>query len=258
MKKILSLLFLINLLLSLIILSPAFAQQTGIAHDTVTTVVGKGSDFGGDTSTGTKPGNFVYYCQFDSPWGNNRYDTGTVGSSGCGPSSIAMILATYGLKARPSDRGVANPATVAELFTEKGFAWQPGNAYGYVGTSPFSIVDTVFLRSIGLKRAQVDLIEGGRDRDNRRHLTKADLEAIQRFTNQGWYILGSAENWVGCEGRCSHTFVVLGANPKNETLIVASASDKCNSSNFIYHPSLTQMNRYDTRFMSLVPIRKND
>lgn len=257
MKKGLLVVFAFNILLLFVIASPIFAQKSDFIKDKAITIVGTG-----DELTSSNPdintGEFVFYCQFDSPWRNNRYDTGTIGSSGCGPSSLAMILATYGLKARPGDRGVANPATVSELFTEKGFAWQPGNPYGYEGTSPFSIIDAGFLRSLGLKRAQIDLIEGGRDRDNRRHLTKADLEAVQRFTKQGWYMLGSAENWVGCEGRCNHTFVVLGANPSKEILIVASPSDKCGAKNYVYYPSLSEMNRYNTKFMSLVPIRKND
>lgn len=44
---------------------------------------------------------FVIYSQYDPAWRNKPYGTSTVGESGCGPSSVAMIASTWGDKVTP-------------------------------------------------------------------------------------------------------------------------------------------------------------
>lgn len=48
------------------------------------------------TTTGSTTGinDPVYYSQHDSEWGSNSYGSGTISSSGCGPTSIAMVIST--------------------------------------------------------------------------------------------------------------------------------------------------------------------
>jgi hypothetical protein len=45
--------------------------------------------------TGTGVANFVFYSQYDKRWTDNPYGpSGTVGTSGCGPTSVAEVVAT--------------------------------------------------------------------------------------------------------------------------------------------------------------------
>ena len=72
-------------------------------------------------------GNIVYYSQIDGRWKNEPYTiTGnksqTIGSSGCGPTSAAMIVA--GL--RDSD---VTPKTMANLFVKYGFRTTNNGTY---------------------------------------------------------------------------------------------------------------------------------
>jgi len=61
---------------------------------------GSGSTSAGQTTSGGKTlNNCVHYLQWDSKWKNKKYSTHTssqtIGNSGCGPSSMAMIMATF-------------------------------------------------------------------------------------------------------------------------------------------------------------------
>jgi hypothetical protein len=53
---------------------------------------------------------FVIYNQFDAAWKNKPYGSSTVGESGCGPSSVAMIVSTF------TDQKVT-PDVVASKFS---------------------------------------------------------------------------------------------------------------------------------------------
>lgn len=56
------------------------------------------------TYEGTVNG-FPYYCQSDERWSGIRYggSGGNIGTSGCGPTSAAMILKSYGFDVTPED-----------------------------------------------------------------------------------------------------------------------------------------------------------
>lgn len=57
----------------------------------------------------------VYYNQTDSRWGNLPYGrTGTIGSAGCGPTSLAMVVATF------LDRDIT-PVEVAQFAVANGY-----------------------------------------------------------------------------------------------------------------------------------------
>ena len=67
-----------------------------------------GSTFSGTSSGGTVTGdmanNFPYYNQSDPKWGSTPYGkSGTISSSGCGPTSMAMVLKSYGTNVTPVD-----------------------------------------------------------------------------------------------------------------------------------------------------------
>lgn len=80
---------------------------------------------GGITCTGgVANGQFVFYSQYDPRWKDECYGGGTkgnctystVGEGGCGPSSVAMVVATL------KDRSVT-PKTVADYSTSQGWYW---------------------------------------------------------------------------------------------------------------------------------------
>lgn len=73
---------------------------------------------GGCSNTGA--GDFVYYSQEDKQWNTAPYGSGTVGKDGCGPTSLAMIVATL------YDQTVT-PDTMAKLGAANG-------SYGPDGT----------------------------------------------------------------------------------------------------------------------------
>ena len=58
-------------------------------------------------STGTAPSgdtanNFPYFGQAEDPWAKESYGQGTIKSSGCGPTSMAMVAKSYGINTDPN------------------------------------------------------------------------------------------------------------------------------------------------------------
>ena len=84
----------------------------------------------GQTTTGGKVlNNCVKYLQWDSKWKNVKYSTHTsaqtIGNSGCGPSSMAMILATW------EDKNITPVQTCDEAFKNGYRTYDSGTAWGY-------------------------------------------------------------------------------------------------------------------------------
>lgn len=87
------------------------------------------SQYGSTVSTGTGSctnagaGGFVYYSQKDPKWGNVSYgEAGIVQYSGCGPTSLAMIVATF------ADKNVT-PKEMAELGVSSGASFSGGTKH---------------------------------------------------------------------------------------------------------------------------------
>lgn len=57
----------------------------------------------GENGSGDILNNFPYYNQGDPNWGQKGYGKGTIASSGCGPTSMAMVLKSYGFNVNPVD-----------------------------------------------------------------------------------------------------------------------------------------------------------
>lgn len=70
-----------------------------IGSTAVKTSTSTGTSAGQTVSGGKVINNCVHYLQWDSKWKNVKYSTHTssqtIGNSGCGPSSMAMIMATF-------------------------------------------------------------------------------------------------------------------------------------------------------------------
>ena len=67
---------------------------------------------------------FVFYDQFNSAWRDHPYGTSTIGDSGCGPSAVAMVVATL-----TGDHSVT-PVVVADFGTQNG-AYITGQGSSY-------------------------------------------------------------------------------------------------------------------------------
>jgi hypothetical protein len=63
----------------------------------------QGGDSTGESGSGNVINNFPYYNQGDPAWGQTGYGKGTIASSGCGPTSMAMVLKSYGFNVNPVD-----------------------------------------------------------------------------------------------------------------------------------------------------------
>ena len=57
----------------------------------------------GESGAGDIINNFPYYNQGDPNWGKKGYGPGTIASSGCGPTSMAMVMKSYGTNVTPVD-----------------------------------------------------------------------------------------------------------------------------------------------------------
>lgn len=90
-----------------------------------------------DTGVANVLSNGNYFKQCDPAWGNNPYDDGgsgcTICSSGCGITSLAIVLASLGLN--------ETPATVAEYAIQIGARRDCGKT-GQVGTSMLTLVSS--------------------------------------------------------------------------------------------------------------------
>lgn len=102
----------------------------------------------GGTSTGSITGdmanNFPYYNQSDPRWGATPYGQGTISSSGCGPTSMAMVMKSYGTNVTPvetSNWSLQNGFRVNGQGTSWGFFDAIGKQNGLT-TSQFSSKDT--------------------------------------------------------------------------------------------------------------------
>jgi Peptidase_C39 like family len=82
----------------------------------------------GATRQGVAAGSFVYYSQTNPLWKNEKYGTSTIELSGCGPTSLAMIVATL------VDKNVT-PKQVADFGTANG-SFIPGT-----GTSHYKLLE---------------------------------------------------------------------------------------------------------------------
>lgn len=89
--------------------SEGFEEQGEIAYN--------GSEKAPNVSVGEYAG-LTYYSQLDSRWSNIMYSsventTQTIGSSGCGPTSSAMVVSSI--------KGNITPDTMASLYTQYGY-----------------------------------------------------------------------------------------------------------------------------------------
>ena len=104
-----------------------YAGRTGTGFDMATELIkNKG---GYIVHENVIPGGVAVYYQNDkgkdnpkATWAGLPYDTKTIGSNGCGPSTLAIIVSTL------DPDNIVNPADVAAVATQKG--WASGRGHG--------------------------------------------------------------------------------------------------------------------------------
>lgn len=90
---------------------------------------GTGTGAGQTVSGGKVLNNCVHYLQWDSKWKNVKYSTHTssqtIGNSGCGPSSMAMIMATF------IDKSIT-PVEMCKLSVDNGYrTYSSGTSWSF-------------------------------------------------------------------------------------------------------------------------------
>lgn len=89
--------------------SEGFKEQGQVAYE--------GSEKAPNVEVGKYAG-LTYYSQIDSRWSNKMYSSvgdssQTIGTSGCGPTSSAMVVSSI--------KGTITPDTMASLYTQYGY-----------------------------------------------------------------------------------------------------------------------------------------
>lgn len=131
-----------------------------------------------DTSTAGSAGgcaagieNFIFYKQFDGRWGSQLYGGATMAAAGCGPTSMAMVIATL------KDKNVT-PADVG--------SW--GNANGHSipggGGSQWSLF-SAGASNWGLKSQELFTTNGST------RPTSADMNAVMQVLKSGGLVIAS-------------------------------------------------------------------
>lgn len=115
--------------------------------------------------------NFIFYKQFDGRWGSQLYGDATMAAAGCGPTSMAMVIATL------KDKNVT-PAEVGSWGAANGHTIPGG------GGSQWSLF-TEGASHWGLK-AQPLFTTGGTNRP-----TSTDMNAVMQVLKSGGLVIAS-------------------------------------------------------------------
>jgi hypothetical protein len=152
---------------------------------------------GGPTPTGTNSsggqtsGKLQYYAQTDSQWATSKYPKGvcedadgrfravSISSAGCGPTTMSMVLATYGDK-NGIKTGYTPPETIAKLY--------PNELQSCLGTSLST--HKALLQQNGFET--LDLFD---IRPNTMTLAEA-AKKFKPYLKSGWQIWGNANYYL--------------------------------------------------------------
>lgn len=179
-----------------------YAQQSVTSNETVTQVGNPPEDqrpkkpgasipaFPGMAGGGI--GEFVYYCQGNTAWANSC----GLGVAGCGPTSMAMVLSTFGTVMTPP-----------QLDREWGY-----RACGDVGSTMEGAIKSQWLKDKGFEHGP-GLLQGS-------HL---NAELAKQFIDEKYLIIGSSAVFpcANCKtpgATVNHIFVVDGVDVNNGTV----------------------------------------
>lgn len=140
--------------------------------------------------------NFVFYCQGNTAWKNHC----SIGYAGCGPTSMAMVLSSFGLN--------MNPVATDKIFQQNG--WRGcGDFPSYMQ----SAITSSLLPSLGLKAGP-----------NIAYNKILDLRQAKNYLDQGFLIIGSSEQYpcANCTSAqlINHIFVVDGVDINSSSVSI--------------------------------------
>jgi len=204
--KIMKIIFLMILLtlISILYRASTVYALTGVTTERVITSVGAPSGpppiFSPSPNSSSIPfESFTFFCQKDTRWSGTPYACESIAAAGCGPTSFAMVLSTFGKD--------YNPAQAAKLMSDKGFA-----TCGSGSRMEYMLQIRSFLNSIGLDPTDALTKSGQLDAD------LADKYLNPRDPKDKYLIIGSSARFPSCN--CNHIFVVEDYNPDNKTITV--------------------------------------
>jgi hypothetical protein len=131
----------------------------------------------------------IYYPQCEGPYDNYPLPRGgTLCEAGCGPTTVAMILASY------VDKKI-NPPLVVEEYRKKGYYLGPDGSY-------YSDAKKI-LKSYNLKIAPI--FEDNQKRTIDQIMTEFG-EIVKNYQNYGWTFFALANF---CKNGCGHYFWII-------------------------------------------------
>lgn len=178
-------------------------------------------------------GGFVHYCQNNTPpWPPATHCT--LQSSGCGPTSLAMILSTFGAVC---DGGTCTPSAIDAIMARNGQRMADCNS-----ASASGVVQSGWFRNMGIEVGP-SVLGGG-----------FDFEAAKQRVNEGYLIVASASNAFSC--KCSHIFVIQDVDPSTRSVVVRDPVCAGSNQEVNYNEGYSSMIRSGTlNWLYAVPVR---
>lgn len=133
---------------------------------------GSGTATGYAVGSGDIKNNFPYFCQWDERWKSVQYGGNTVATSGCGPTSGAMIICSYGT--------ATDPGKMAEKFTS------------YMGSRQTTVGGTCFpamCKEFGLEYKNSQNVDDAYNAVKNNIPVVANPQGPCDFTQNGHYIV---------------------------------------------------------------------
>lgn len=164
-----------------------------------TTAIANGS--AGNGGTGATLDNIVYYCQWDSRWATYPYGTGTIQSSGCGVTCMAMIVATL-------YNNTVTPPTLADLSMANN---------GYVAGQGSSMPNVVAAasRMYGLSYQNIDI-----------------SEVPAYITEKGAFVIWGCHTGYFSSSSAGHVMIIRGVDAEGNFLLADPNRQENNSKAF--------------------------
>lgn len=176
--------------------------------------------------------NFVFYCQGNIAWKN----TCALGRAGCGPTSLAMVLGSFGVN--------MNPVSVDQIFKVNG--WRScGDSPSYMT----SAINSAWLRGLGFKVGP-----------NIAYNSILDLNQAKKYLDEGHLIIASSRNFpcANCSSaqRIDHVFVVDGVDIASLTVSVRDSNNCSYAAGNDENPSNRIKNVSSFGWLYAYPIKK--
>lgn len=153
--------------------------------------------------------NFVYYCQGNPAWSGEC----SLGSAGCGPTSVAMVLSSFGVN--------MTPPQVDQVYRDPSHMWRTcSDDNSFTQTA----LQSSWLSSLGFTVAKIEVANG-----------ILDANTAKNYLDNGYLLIGSSDKFPivsllpGTYPFQSHIFVVDQINLADDTVDIRDPNN-CNYS----------------------------